>query len=180
MFFNFNTESKVFQTHLPSQAFIQNLMSSWGFGVWFWIQTYWRATGNLMSSRGFRIWFWKSQFFPGITKQNHAKSMVFHTYKKQLFFLSKIWCQVGELERDSHWWPQAFLILRVDHSLVLHLLWLVLHLIYQSHSRPSPYISLLGPAQHLHDKREARIYGWGLLDGISVVSFNFLCTFWGL
>ena len=46
----------------------------------------------------------------------------------------------------------------------------------------TPTTSLWGPAsQHLHNEREARVYGWMGWDrwaGISKVSFNFLHTLW--
>ena len=34
---------------------------------------------------------------------------------------------------------------------------LVLHVLHQRLSRPIPYLSLRGPAQHLHSEREARV-----------------------
>ena len=46
-------------------------------------------------------------------------------------------------------------------ALVLQDLRLVLYALYPSLSRPMPYLSLRGSAQHLHDEREARAFGCG-------------------
>ena len=118
-------------------------------------------------------------FFISILKVRYFK----HSCGNRHFFSSKFYIKLG----IGEWFsiqkprgPQGFLNLRGDTKLVLHVL-------CPSLSWPSAYLSLRGPAQHLHDEREARAYGWidgmgwnGMdgWDGISKVSFNFLYTLW--
>ena len=59
--------------------------------------------------------------------------------------------------------------------------WLVLHVLYQSLSRPIPYRSLRGPAQHLNSEPRSGEFdgvGWGGVGRTTKVSFNFLYTSW--
>ena len=84
------------------------------------------------------IWFFK----------NHAISKVFQTHRRQQAFFSKMWCRVGEMRCDSHGRPHAFLNVRGDRRLVVHVLWTSL-------SRPSPCLSFRGPIGALLSESEA-------------------------
>ena len=112
--------------------------------------------------------------------KNHAISKVFPTHWRPdhmpfLIFFFKIWCPAGELGYNLQRQPQAFKNLRGDSRLNLHVLWQVLnvlwllHVLYPSLSWPSPYHTLRCPAKHLHEEREAQVYGW---DGMGWIGWD--------
>ena len=162
----FHNNTKVFQTHVYGWDRVSKVSFNFfilgGFMDYVYIYLYMESKIVTNIPMVFEIWCQVGEL--GYYFQNYSMYLSFllfilkvrcfkHTSCHRPFFnLMSSWRAGVWFLIQTHWRSQAFFSLQSDNSLVLHIQ-------CPSLTRSSLYLSLRGPAQYLHGKREAQVYG---------------------